>query len=227
MVVLLEHRDVMAHERQVVCCRKAARAAADDGDALAGGRRLRRGGHESRRQHRVLFDGADVDGRIDHAATAGGFARMLAHECAGARERIVVADDAHGIRIAPGAHQVDVGRDVDMRGAALDAGHRCETLLADAALEVRFSIFLDEVGEGETDPSGLKADRAVGCRVEGLAGVHQAIDDAFAPFAFEDVFQIVGQPAEPDAAGRALAAALRCAEAEEACGGLYRAVGVA
>lgn len=158
---LLVDGDRMSHARQEVGCGKAAGATADDGHALAGGLVDRAGALRLLMVARVALEAADVDSGVDEAATAGVLARMLAHVGAGRRERVVLADQVDGVVIATGLHERDVTGDVDVCGAALDAGHGVLGGHQAAAFLVQLVILVEGAHAGERHFCGLRADGAV------------------------------------------------------------------
>ncbi len=73
---------------------------------------------------REALDAADIDRVVHHASAAARLARMLADIAADGRERIVLADEAHGVVIAARAHKRDITRDIDASRAERHARHR-------------------------------------------------------------------------------------------------------
>ena len=80
--------------------------------------------------HRVLLDTADIEWRINERAAAVRLARMLAHESAGGRERIVLAHHADRTCIVASFDKRDIARYVDMCGTQRLARHRLLHALA-------------------------------------------------------------------------------------------------
>jgi hypothetical protein len=113
------------------------------------------------------LEAADVHGVVDHAATAVHLAGMLADKAADQGQRVVLADELHGIRVAACLHQADVAGDVHARRAAGDAGH--ELALREAAgvlLDMVLEVVAEAADGGERHVAGLVANGAVGREVD-------------------------------------------------------------
>ena len=190
----------MPHERQVIGRGQARRAAADDGDLLVRGFRLLGNVHRTCGEHGMLLQPANVHGSVDHAAAARMLARMLAHERACARERIVIADDAHGVGGAAFAQARDVTGNVHMARAFLDARNSRERLRAHAVGQMAFGVFLDEVGKRQAHAASLEANRAIGRLVQRVAHHDDLLDDPLDMFAPKNRLEAVGQARQADAA---------------------------
>ena len=206
----------MAHELQVIRRAQAARAAADDGDPLARGRPADGRRHHAGVVHRVALDAADIDGVVEHVAAAARLAGMLADEGAGRRERVVLADEAHGIGAAALAHQRDIARNIDARGTQRHAGHRLIDMIGAVARRHMGDVLVAEALEPpQHHRGGLPADGAVG----GILDVaRQTLDlgkRLHRAATLEHIGQVGFQLAQSDAAGNALAAGLRMAQAQE------------
>ena len=93
---------------------------------------------------------------------------MLTDKCAGGRERIVLADQAHGVGVAAVLDEHEVARDIHARGAQCHAGHRqgqaCQT-----------SVMLDMLDI--VVPEALKAAQAQLRRVAADGAVRRVIYD--------------------------------------------------
>lgn len=85
---------------------------------------------------RVALQPADVDGIVHDLTAAVLFARMLADETADTGERVVLADEPHGVGIALLADESDVARHVHIRRAAGHARHGVERRGADPVFDV-------------------------------------------------------------------------------------------
>ena len=80
---LFIHRNLVAHQREIVRRGKTARPAADDGDRLAGLLSAGGMGHIARVVHRVALESANVHRVVDHVAAAARLTGMLADVRAG------------------------------------------------------------------------------------------------------------------------------------------------
>ena len=72
--------------------------------------------------HDVVLDAADVDGIVNHIPAAPCLAGMLADQCAGRGEGVVLTDQAHGVRAASFPGKGDIARDVHVGRAERHAG---------------------------------------------------------------------------------------------------------
>ena len=137
------------HEREEIGTGETGGAAPDDGDRASGIRLTLRGrnGVGSRLIAGVLFDGADIDRRINERAAAALFAGMLAHIAAGSRKRIVFADQSNGFSAAAFGHERDVARHVNVRRTEGFAGHRLSDALLAALLFRVVLKFVSKAGE--------------------------------------------------------------------------------
>ena len=158
---------MIALELEIVRRRKARRSAADDGDRFAVERRARRRGDDARALDRVALQPADVDGIVHDLTAAVLFARMLADETADTGERVVLADEPHGVGIALLADESDVARHVHIRRAASHARHGVERRGADPVFDVGHIIVPEGLQPVEHEARGLKSDGAVGAVVNG------------------------------------------------------------
>ena len=77
------------------------------------------------------------------AATAGVFAGMLANIGASAWEGVVFTDELNGVVEAASFYQCDVARDIDICGAALNAGNRVVGRAQAAAFCVELVVFAE------------------------------------------------------------------------------------
>ena len=209
VLALLEDLDAVAHEGQVVRAREARRAAADDGDALLGGG-LDDGLVVARVLHGVALEAADVHRVVHHAAAAVHLAGVLADEAADQRQRVVLADEAHGLGVAAGLDERDVAGDVHAGRAAGDARHG---LVLREAARVLLHVVLEVVAEAadghEGHLAGLVADRAVARQVHRAGGGLDEVERLHRGAVVQDVVEQVAQHAQAVPARRALAAALR------------------
>ena len=102
VLTLLEYGHIVAHDGEVIRARDAGWAAADDGDLLLCGRGDPRSIVRLHVLGRISLEGKNVHGVIDHAATAVHLAGVLTHKAADAGQRVVLADELHGIGVAAG-----------------------------------------------------------------------------------------------------------------------------
>ena len=214
-LVLFKHRDVIALELEIVRRRKARRSAADDGDRFAVERRARRRGDDARALDRVALQPADVDGIVHDLTAAVLFARMLADETADTGERVVLADEPHGVGIALLADESDVARHVHIRRAAGHARHGVERRGADPVFDVGHIIVPEGLQPVEHEARGLKPDGAVGAVVNGGGAAAHGAEIVRRSAAIEDLLQKRVQPVQPHAAGNAFSAALRKTQLHE------------
>ena len=154
----------MPHEREEIGAGEAGGAAPDDGDRASGIGLTLRGwnGVGSRLIAGVLFDGADIDRRINERAAAALFAGMLAHIAAGSRKRIVFADQRNSFGAAAFGHERDVARHVNVRRTESFAGHGLSDALLAALLFRMVLKFVGKAGEAlEHHLRSVVADGAV------------------------------------------------------------------
>ncbi len=180
--------------------------AANDRDGLLGGG-LDDGAVVPRVVHRVALEAADIHRVVHHAATAVHLAGVLADEAADQRQRVVLADEAHGLGVAAGR---DVAGDVNAGRAAGDARHR---LVLREAAGVLLHVVLEVVAEAADGHEGhlarLVADRAVAREVHRAGGGLDEVERLHRGAVVQDVVEQVAQHAQTVPARRALAAALR------------------
>jgi hypothetical protein len=203
---------------------RPAGATAHDGHALAGLL-----GHVGTVVRLHVVDGkaleaADVHGVVDHAAAAVHLAGVLADVAAHQRQRVVLADEAHGVGVAAGLHQADVSRDVHARRAARDARH--ELALREAArvlLDVVLEVVAKAADGRERHVTGLVANGAVGRKVDRSGRALDEVERVLVRVVLQDVVEKVSECAQANAARRALAATLRGAHVDVRRGELHRA----
>ncbi len=199
----------MPHNREVVRTAEAGRSAAHDGDALA---RVRRDPGPVVGLHvlaGVALDGADVHRVVHHAAAAVHLAGMLAHQAADQWQRVVLPDEAHGVRVAARLHERDVPRDVNPRRAARHARH--ELGLREAArvvLDMVHEVVVEAQYRLERHRARLVADRAVGRQVDAPRKTLDVVERLHGRPAGQHVRKHVPKHPEAHAARRALSAAL-------------------
>ena len=226
LVARLIDGDVVAHDREVVRAREARGATAHHSHALAG-----LFGHVGtvvrlHVVHGIALEAADVHGVVHHAAPAVHLAGMLADIATDQGQRVVLADEADGVRVAARLHQADVAGDVHARRAAGDAGH--ELALREAAgvlLDVVLEVITEAADGGERHVAGLVANCAVGREVDCARRALDKVERVLVRAVLQDVVQKVRERAQANAAGRALAAALRGAHVYVRRGELHRAGG--
>ena len=141
---------------------------------------------------------------------------MLADERARRGERIVLADQAHGVGIAALVYQRDVAGDVHARRAQRHARHRLlqrgQTL---AVADVFFIVVAEAAHALEHHVRGGKADGAVRRIGDDARRALDQIDRLQRRLAVEHALQHRAQLAEADAARHALAARLRMAQPQK------------
>ena len=221
---LFIYRDLVAHQRKIVRRGKAARPAADNGDRLACGLGTVGLLHVARIIHRVALQAADIDRVIDHIAAAARLARMLADVRAGRGERIVLSDEAHGVRIAAVLDEHKIARDIHTRGTQRNARHRlahpAETAVAQDML---FIVVAEALHAVEHQTRRIASDGTVGAvddharhALDDRNGLHRSL-------ALEHLLYQLRELTETDAAGHALAASLRMTEVQKALREVHRA----
>ena len=211
----LVHGDGMPHEGKEVGRREAGGAAADDGDLAARGRQAGRRLHMAGPLHRDALESADVHGGVHDVAAAVALTGMLADEAADAGEGIVLPDEAHGVGVASLADEGYVARDVHMRRAEGYARDRREARHAAPGMEMGFEIVPEALQGIQHGAGRLPSDGAVRGIHDGVGRLlknHQVLGRALA---LEDLLHQGGKLRQSDAAGGALAAALREAQAQE------------
>ena len=109
----------------------------------------------------VALQTADVDGGINEAATAGVFAGMLAYIGASTWEGVVFADELNGVVEAASFYQCDVARDIDICGAALNAGNRVVGCAQATAFCMEFVVIAESAHSSEGHFGSLGADCAI------------------------------------------------------------------
>ena len=213
---LLVHRDLVAHQRQIVGAAQAAGAAADDGHLFAGGRRAGGLGHVPGVVHGVPLQTPDVDGVVDHVPAAPGLAGMLADIGAGGGEGVVLADQAHGVGAASLAHQRHVARHVHAGGAQRHAGHgQLQTGQTSMVLDVLLVVVPEALQTVQHKPCRVPADGAVGGVHDGAGGLLDNGDGAHVGGAVQHRVDELAQLPQTDAAGHALAAGLGVAQLQK------------
>ena len=140
---------------------------------------------------------------------------MLADETADAGERVVLADEPHGVGIALLADESDVARHVHIRRAAGHARHGVERRGADPVFDVGHIIVPEGFQPVEHEARGLKPDGAVGAVVNGGGAAAHGAEIVRRSAAIEDLLQKRVQPVQPHAAGNAFSAALRKTQLHE------------
>ena len=117
---------MVSHQLQIICRRQSAGTSADDCYFFTGALRFLR--HRNRVGSGIVhchtLQAADIDGTIDHVAAASCLTGMLTDQGTGGGERIVLADQLHGICITPFLHQCYVTGDIHTCGAQRHTGNR-------------------------------------------------------------------------------------------------------
>ena len=220
----LEHLDLVPHEGKVVGAADAGGATTDDRDALA---RLLGDPGTVLALHVlgcVALEREDVHRVVHHAAAAVHLAGMLAHQAADHGQRVVLADDAYGVRVAPRLDERDVAGDVHARGATADAGHELGAVEAAAVLvDVVLEVVAKAPDGHECHGARLVANGAVARQEDRLGRALDEVECRVLGAVLEHVLEQARERLEPHAAGRALATALRGAEVDEGRRELHRA----
>ncbi len=222
----LEDGDVVAHDGQVVGRRETSGAAAHHGHAPAGGGRGPGAVVALHVVHGKALEAADVHGVVHHAAAAVHLAGMLAHVAAHEGQRVVLADEAHGVGVAAGLHEADVAGDVHAGRAAGNAGHELRLLeAADVVLHVAPEVIREALDGREGHGPGLVADGTVGRQVDAARGALDEVEGRRGGAVLEHLVEQVVQRVEAHTARGALAAALGRAHGDVGGGELNGARG--
>ena len=221
---LFIHRDLVAHQREIVRRGKTARPAADDGDRLAGLLSAGGMGHIARVIDRVALEPSDIHRVVDHVAAAARLTGMLADVRAGGGEGVILPDEPHSVRVAAILHQHGVARNVHARRAQRHAGDR---ILHPAEAAVAQNVFFIVVAEAldavEHQPRRVAPDGAVRAVDDHARRALDERDGLHRRLAVEHALHQIGELTEADAAGHALAAGLRVAEVQKVHRKIHRA----
>ena len=213
----------MPHDGQIVGGAESARAAADDGDFFARSGRALRHGNRLFVFHGVALKPADVDGIVHQRAAAAGLAGMFADHAAHGGQRIVLADQLHGVAVPAGVDQGNVAGNVHVRGAQRDAGHGLVLQAHAAAVrDVLDKVVAEAAHALEHHAGGFLPDGAVRSEVDALGRPLDGVDGAHVGAAVQNGIEKFFQTAEADAAGNALAARLRVADVQKRNGQIDR-----
>ncbi|CDB33783.1 uncharacterized protein BN534_01518 [Eggerthella sp. CAG:209] len=213
---LLVYRYGMTHAGEVIRCGKTARTTTDNGNLLAGGFCHRSGAVGRFVIAGVALQATDIDSGINEAATAGVFAGMLANIGASTWEGVVFADELNGVVETTSFNQCDVARDIDICGAALNAGNRVVGRAQAAAFCVELVVFAESAYSGKGHFGSLGTDCAI-CRNAHVFS--ECLDSRKVGFGCRSFQHAVEQRfdlRQADAAGNALAACLRAAQGDKA-----------
>ena len=225
MAALLEDGYLVPHDGQVVGARESGGAAADDRDAPVGLWGEPRAIVTLHVFGCKALEREDVQRVVHHAAAAVHLAGVLAHEATHQGQRVVLADELHRVGVAPLLDEAHVAGDVHVGGAAGDArrllGPQLEA--AGALVNVVLEVVAEALDGREGHLTGLEADGAVARKVDRAGGLLYELKRAVVGATLQDVLEKVVQGPQADAAGSALAAALRGAQAHEGGGELDRA----
>ena len=173
---------------------------------------------------RITLQRTNADGVIDHLAAAVGFAGVLADVGAGGREGVVLANQTHGIGVAPFAYEGDVARDIDVGGTERTAGN--SLLFGDEAVAAgsMLHVVVAEAAQAEQDGiRSLHANGAIGGIGDGCGGLLQCVNGICIPLAVQQFFKQLDHDRQPDSAWDAFAAALRAGKLKVVQGGFNRA----
>ena len=224
LVLLFVHRDLVAHEGQVVGCREAPGAAAHNGHGLAGGGGGFRLGHVPGVVHGVALEAPDVQGVVHHVPSAPGLAGVLADVGAGGGEGVVLADQAHRVIAAALADQGDVARDIHPGGAQRHTGHGVFEAAQAPVVEDVLLIVVPEAPNPHEDQVGrVNADGAVRRVHDHLGSALDAVQNLHAGLAVQHLPDHIGKLGQPHPAGHALAAGLGTAEIQKVQRHVHRA----
>ena len=213
---LVVHNNLMPHQRQEIGGRQPAGAAADNADPLAGGFGAGRGGPVGRVVACKPLDAADVDRIVHHAAAAARLAGMLADIAADGGEGVVLADQAHGVVVPPGAHQRDIPGDIDPGRAERHAGYRLvQPEQAAAVFNMGNVVLAEALYALQNHARRFIADRAIRSILNDACGFLNQVDRIAGSGRIQYAFQQGGQLPQPDPAGDTFAAGLCMAEAEK------------
>ena len=152
----------------------------------------------------------DVHWVVDHAAAAVHLAGVLAYQTAHYGQRVVLADELHGVRVAARLDERDVSGDVDARRAARDARDELGAIKAAAVvLDVVLEVIAKAADGREGHGARLVANGAVAREVDRLGHALDEVERLGGGTSLEHVVEQVAERTQSHAARRALAAALR------------------
>ena len=141
---------------------------------------------------------------------------MLANIGASTWEGVVFADELNGVVETTSFNQCDVARDIDICGAALNAGNRVVGRAQAAAFCVELVVFAESAYSGKGHFGSLGTDCAI-CRNAHVFS--ECLDSRKVGFGCRSFQHAVEQRfdlRQADAAGNALAACLRAAQGDKA-----------
>ena len=162
--------------------------------------------------HGVALQCPDVDGVVHHAAAAAGLAGVLADVGAGHREGVVLADQAHRVGVPARMDQGDVAGDIHAGGAQATQGTGFFRLPRHRWRRMLLIVVPEALEPHQHQLCGVDADGAVRGVHDGLGGVFDPVENADIRLAVQHLPQHLGQLAQADPAGHALAAGLGVAQ---------------
>ena len=144
---------------------------------------------------------------------------MLAHQRTGSGERIVLADELHGVSIALVAHQRHIAGDIHAGGTV---GHTGDALgngcHAVVVFDMRDVILAEAVQPLQHHAGSFDADGAVSGLKNGLGQIFELFEGLHGGAMLHHVLHQVAQLGQAHAAGHTLAAGLSVAHLQECPG---------
>ena len=149
---------------------------------------------------------------------------MLTDIGTGCGERIVLTDQANRIRVASFLHQRDVTGDVHAGGTQRDTGHGVLQTTQAAVMQDMFLIIVPEALQAHQDQIGrVDPDGTIRAVHDDLGGIFDPAQDAYVRLPVQHFTDHVGDLAEANTAGHALAAGLSLTQVQKIQGHIHRA----
>ena len=141
---------------------------------------------------------------------------MLADIRAGRRHGIILADQAHGVRVPPLAHQRNIARHVHARRTERNAGHGVlQRREAPVMLDMVHIVVPEALKAAQNQLRRVAPDGAVGRGDDGPRRFFDGVDSQHCASSVEHLPHQRGKLAEPNAAGHAFAARLRVTQLQK------------
>ena len=165
---------------------------------------------------RVALEAANVDGRIDHIAAAARLAGMLADIGARRRHGVILADEAHGVRIASFAHERDIARNVNAGRTKRHTGHGIlQRSKAAVVLHMVHIIVTEALKAAQDELRCVTADRTVRRGNDRARRSFDGVNGHHCAGSVQNLSHQRGKLAKADPARHTFAARLRVAELQE------------
>ena len=212
----------MSHELQIVGSAQAPGAAAQHGNPFPCRRSAGRRIHLTCIVCRHPLQSPDIDRIVHHIPAASGLAGMLTDKPACGRERVVLADQPHRVRIAPLPDQGYVSRHIHMSRTEGHAGHRLVVAAGTSAVPDMFNIVIPVAHQSLVDHAGrLVADGAVRRLHNGEGCLLHVVQCLHGGLSVQHVLDKMVQLSKSDPAGHAFPAGLGVAQLQEGSGHVH------